>query len=140
MYIHHKKYFSEKDVPISPWVFEKAKIIVDKREAKEKEDEKLEKLQQKMIENQNDFKLKFKQAKQRAKSHRDYLEKNIQKMFEVHQKQMETSRLQFENVLASTMETMEKMRQDQQSIIENQQIQLEKQQTQLDLQIQASNN
>merc|ERR1712008_523448 len=98
-------------------VFETAKVIVDKREAKEKEDEKLEKLR-KMIENQNDC--KFKGAKQRAKSHRDYLDKKFEKIFEAQQKQIETSRIQVENylsVVSSTMETIQTMQKDQQSII-----------------------
>ena len=125
---------TEKDVPISPWVFEKAKIIVDKRETKEKEDEKFKKL----IESQNYFKMKFENAEQRAKSHRKYLDKKFEKIFEAQQKQIETSRMQVENCLSVVSSTMETMQKDQQLIIRNQQIQLDKQEAQLNLQIEAS--
>ena len=121
------------DVPIYQWVFEKAKIIVDKREEKEEEDKRYKKL----IENQNYFKMKFQHAKQRYNSQRKYLDKK----FESQQRQFETSRLQVENCLilmSSTMHTMQTIQNNQQDIIRNQQTQLDKQEDQLKLQVEAS--
>ena len=124
---------TEKDVKISQWVFDKAKIIIDKIQEKENEDKKYRKL----IGNQKHLKMKSQNDKQRYRSQLNY----INKKFEAQTKQIETSRLQFEQCLtfvSSTMEKMQTIQNNQEVIISNQQTQLEKQNEQLKLQVEAS--
>ena len=126
---NHNEVTIEENITIAPWVFEKAKKIVEKLEGKQKDDDRFEKLlalseeQQKIIKKQNDDhqiqietrQLQLEEAKREAKNHQDHLDERFEKLMALseiqlemikkqnveHQKQIETNQLQFLKCISS---------------------------------------